>query len=216
MLASIGSPAASTISAEMIALAPERFVGLGCIPLQDSDAAIRDYLTDCFGEDVDPEELNQDIDEAIEAMEAGYDFALGHANHLESNANLDHEDAHGWYTSYGWHLPTEEQDIELQAVDFSDAESGIAHLDKHVAPWLMGEYGITYEEADILCEKAYEIADIALDLEKALERAVDAYLDGNLEGVCDALDDAYHIEREHGDWPTTKALANQLVDYDPE
>jgi len=129
---------------------------------------------------------------------------------LAVNADLSHEDARDWYSSYGWHLDTEECGSVTHDVveyDWLDQDD-----DAVVALLLEAMDDLTQDEAESIVAAAREIREAAEEVEAALEAAVEAYEDDDLDGVIAALDEARRIEIEHGDAPAANALRSQLLE----
>ena len=128
---------------------------------------------------------------------------------LASEADLDHEDARGWYDSYGWHITTEnEGDVTHDAVEYDWLED----TDSEVIGKLRAAYdGLTADEAESIVSKCRDIREAGEAVEEALSEAVQAYHAGNVGMVMCALHDAELIESEHGDSPATNSLRSQLL-----
>ena len=125
------------------------------------------------------------------------------------NADLTHEDARGWYDSYGWHITTEnEGDVTIDAVEYdwldgTDAEA-IAKLRETYD-------GLTDDEAESIIAKAREVREAAETVDGLLGEAVEAYQRGDMDAVVKALDEAARVESEHGDSPGANSLRSQLL-----
>jgi hypothetical protein len=83
---------------------------------------------------------------------------------LTHDADLTHEDARGWYNSYGWHITTaNEGDVTIDAVEYdwldgTDAEA-IAKLRETYD-------ALTDDEAESIVAKAREVRDLCVLLAK--------------------------------------------------
>lgn len=125
-------------------------------------------------------------------------------------ADLDHEDARGWYDSYGWHLTTESAgDVTLQAVEYD----WLDETDDHAIDLLVAADGdLTRDEAESIVERARTVRDAAESVESRLKTAVTCYQAGDLAGVIEALKQAASIETDHGDSPATSSLRSALLE----
>ena len=133
---------------------------------------------------------------------------IENAVELASDADTTHEDARGWYDSYGWHLSTEEAgDVVLQAVEYDWLDDD----DDAVKKLRAEESEITQDEADSVVEAARGVRETAESICGLLDRAVEAYEAGDLESCRKALLSAYAAESEAGDAPATNSLASALL-----
>lgn len=127
---------------------------------------------------------------------------------LKHNADTSHQDAEGWWGSYGWFLSTREHgDISLQSVDYD-----LLHRPASAVIDLMGDTGVSRDEAEALVEKAKEVRDVAEAIEALLKQAVEAYEDGDAELCDEHLRLASITENAHGDDPASRELRAKLLD----
>jgi hypothetical protein len=129
---------------------------------------------------------------------------------LKHNADLTHEDARGWYNSYGWHITTaNEGDVTIDAVEYDWLDG----TDAEVIARLRETYdALTDDEAESIVAKAREVREAGETIEGLLDEAVEAYQSGDMDAVVEALDEAARVESEHGDSPATNDLRSQLLD----
>lgn len=133
---------------------------------------------------------------------------------LTPDADLSHEDARDWYSSYGWHIDTEDcGSVTHDVVEYDWLDQD----DDAVVDLLLEAMGdLTQDEAEGIVAAAREIREAAEGVEAALEAAVEAYQQGDLDGVIAALDEAKRIEAQHGDAPAANALRSQLLEESEE
>jgi len=132
------------------------------------------------------------------------------ATRLSADADTDHEDARGWYDSYGWHLTTEDAgDVMLQAVryDWLDDED-----DAVITRLRKADSDLSADEAESIVTAARSTREAAESICDLLDEAVEAYERGDLDGAKQALLSAYSQESDHGDTPATSVLAGNLLE----
>lgn len=130
---------------------------------------------------------------------------------LIADADLSHEDARGWYGSYGWHLSTEAAgDVTLDACEYDwlDDDEGVVAIRRLMA----ADSDLTADEAEIIAQRAAMIRAAAEAVEYELTEACRAYHAGDVAGVVAALDACRAIEMDHGDAPASEALRSQLIE----
>ena len=135
---------------------------------------------------------------------------IANSRGLTRDADTNHEDGVCWYTSYGWHLSTENAgDVELQAVEYGwlDDEDDAAV----VALLMADEPKLSEDEAESIVEMARSVRSMADAVEGLLDAAVEAYDSGDFEGCRDSLLEAYKAELDAGDAPATQHLAGVLL-----
>ena len=135
---------------------------------------------------------------------------IANATRLTQNADTKHEDAIDWYSSYGWHLSTEDAgDVELQAVEYAWLDDDD---DDAVVTMLMADEGkLSEDEAESIVEMARSVRSMADAVEGLLDSAVEAYDSGDFETCRDALLEAYKAESDAGDAPATQQLAGVML-----
>ena len=127
---------------------------------------------------------------------------------LAQNSNVSHDSAEEMYDSYGAHISTDHNgDVCIQDVDYDWLD------DEEDAKALLAERRpkMTANECESLVSLARRIREAMEDVEDALERASCAAVDGDFAGVIEALQEARGLETDHGDDPSTSALAAQLL-----
>lgn len=135
---------------------------------------------------------------------------------LMADADITHEDAEDMYSSYGWHLSTEDAgDVTLQAVEFDwldqSDDSGVAAklLDSTRGH---GRSKMTVDEAEQIVAKAREVRESMESIDGLLEQAVAAHERGDVDSVIETLDNAQRQESEHGDCPESTSLRGKLLE----
>ncbi len=111
-------------------------------------------------------------------------------------ADTRHEDAIDWYEDYSYYV------LDADGVQHMHPVCGWSEVD---------EFEPRNAAEERLLEVARDVKGAAEAIEDALDEAVAAYERGDLDGVLAALDEAYEIERPHGDAPATQALMRQLL-----
>ena len=135
---------------------------------------------------------------------------IANATRLTQNADTKHEDAIDWYSSYGWHLSTEDAgDVCVQAVEYDwlDDEDDAAA----VALLLADEPQLSEDEAESIVDMARSVRSMADAVEGLLDAAVEAYDSGDFESCRDSLLEAYRAESDAGDAPATQHLAGVML-----
>lgn len=130
---------------------------------------------------------------------------------LVENPNVSHDDAEEMYSCYGAHISTEEAgDITVQAVEAEWLRDGLDRAE--IVEKLMESISdLAEDEAESLASLAQRVWDDMEAIEELLEAAASAAADGDLAATLEALRDARSTETNHGDDPSTSALASQLL-----
>jgi predicted Zn-dependent protease len=133
---------------------------------------------------------------------------------LTHNADLTHEDARGWYDSYGWYITTEnEGDVTIDAVEYDWLDG----TDTKAVAKLRETYdALTDDEAESIVAKARKVRETGETVEGLLDEAVEAYQRGDVDAAVKALDEVARVESEHGDSPAANSLRSQLLDDSDE
>ena len=127
---------------------------------------------------------------------------------LAQNSNVSHDSAEVMYDCYGAHISTDHDgDVCIQSVDYDWLD------DDQDAKALLAERrpDMTADECESLVSLARHIREAMEGIEDALERASCAAVDGDFAGCIEALQEARDLETDHGDDPSTSALAAQLL-----
>ena len=153
---------------------------------------------------------------------------------LRSNPNVSHDDGAEMYSCYGAHISTDDHgDIRVQAVDYEwmdddiDGDTWSAEAagggdadeinqarrrsDDYAVLSLHAEGKLDWDTCEQLVDLARRIRGDMDQIDEVLERAAEAALAGNFEATIEALIEASGLETDHGDDPSTSALAAQLL-----
>jgi len=124
-------------------------------------------------------------------------------------SSIQYQDAAEMYFAYGAHV-TDEQGyaVEIQAISAGEL---MDHDDDELERELV-ENG-NGDVAEELVEKARSVFDAMQGIEEELRNAMEAAEKGDLEATVDALSLASRLERDHGDDPATRQVAEQLLEW---
>jgi hypothetical protein len=140
---------------------------------------------------------------------------------LREDADTRYDDAEEMYSCYGAHITGWVSDpddlssatvecVAVQAVPtdwLRDGLRGDALTDR-----ILSECVVTgRDNAVALADLAERVWEAMVEIEDAFGRAVAAYDAGDLDGCVDALQEAQHLETEHGHDPSTSDLADRLL-----
>ena len=167
-----------------------------------------------------PDEHSWDIEER-DAAELGdeelselddecFDWCVEHLDvrRLRKDAATSHQSAKEWYEAYGAGISTENagevmvQIVEYDWLDAEDDESVVEHLSKS---------DLTADDREQVVALARRVREAADEVSALLDDAVEAYQSGDADETIKALRLAKSSETDHGDWPATSALADQLL-----
>jgi len=129
---------------------------------------------------------------------------------LAVDADTTHEDARGWYESYGWGITTEHAgNVMLQACEYGwldeDDDTAVRNL-------MASNHALMAAEAAEIVSMARSVREMAEEVEGLLDVAVEAYRSGDLAATITALEACERREIDGGDSPATQSLADELID----
>lgn len=130
-----------------------------------------------------------------------------------ANADTNHDDAEEMYGCYGAHitLGNDEGDVCVQAVEVEWLRDGLRG-DDLVAKIMEETIVERRDDAEGLAALAERVWEDMSAIDGLLDQAVTAYEAGDVEACIEALQAAGSAEREHGDDPSTRSLAEQLLE----
>ena len=137
---------------------------------------------------------------------------------LRAAANTNHDDAEEMYGCYGAHITlTNDEgeqtgpDVCVQAVESEWLRDGLRG-DDLIAKIMEETIVDRKDDAESLAGLAERVWEDMSAVDDLLDRAVTAYESGDVEACIEMLQDAGRAEREHGDDPSTRNLARQLLE----
>jgi hypothetical protein len=160
---------------------------------------------------------------------------------LRDNPNVCHDDGKVMYSCYGAHISTDAHgDICVQAVHWEWMDDGkdadtfrrergaecgeaitpaelAAHADYAVCMTRWESFRrrggpLDWDTCESLVELARSLRAEIEPIAQSLSRAAEAALAGDIDACLEALRDARGLETDHGDDPSTSALAAQLLE----